>query len=362
MKRCTVLFLFLGCILIATLPALAAGPYVDNGDGTVADESTGLMWQQADDGVERDWSSACQYCEDLQAAGYDDWRAPRIDELKTIVDYTQYDPAINSVFSNSILSDSLWYWSSSTSWYNPTGGDDHTVHAFQVGFYNGNVRSEYKTDTRYVRCVRSGPYWSFDSLNYLVIKNNDVVEDIHTGLEWQRQDDGVDRDRSSACEYCKDLVLDGHDDWRIPELYELSSIVDYSNSNPSISTEVFSSRPADYWYWSGSRGGRDNGNLPWLVHFKYGFVNFYYDKYNYDLYVRCVRSGPYRSFDPLNPLIISLAASETSDPAPFTVDFRGLVGWGKPEYSYFWNFGDGATSTNVTHPIHLLQKGHIMWN
>ncbi len=46
-------------ILINTTPALAVGPYVDNGDGTVYDESTGLVWQQEDDGTKRTWEDAC---------------------------------------------------------------------------------------------------------------------------------------------------------------------------------------------------------------------------------------------------------------------------------------------------------------
>ncbi|SLM27442.1 exported hypothetical protein [Desulfamplus magnetovallimortis] len=67
---------FLMFILLAT-SAHAVGPYIDNGDGTVSDEGTGLMWQQRDDGVTRTWEDACQACEELELAGYDDWRRPQ---------------------------------------------------------------------------------------------------------------------------------------------------------------------------------------------------------------------------------------------------------------------------------------------
>ena len=96
--------------------ATAAGPFIDNGDGTINDTDTGLMWQKAEDGVKRSWEDACQYCEDLELAGYDDWRAPRIDELRTIIDYEVGFPALNSIFK--VEYSKLYYWSSSTRVYN----------------------------------------------------------------------------------------------------------------------------------------------------------------------------------------------------------------------------------------------------
>lgn len=62
--------------LLILLPAWTAAPcfaaYVDNGDGTVTDTATGLMWQQQDDGSSRNWSSALTYAEGLTLAGYAD--------------------------------------------------------------------------------------------------------------------------------------------------------------------------------------------------------------------------------------------------------------------------------------------------
>ncbi len=81
------------------------GRFVDNGDGTVSDTCTGLMWQQdtADtngDGVielgplssdRRPWCEALAFCENLTFAGHDDWRLPNIRELQSIVDYGRGD-------------------------------------------------------------------------------------------------------------------------------------------------------------------------------------------------------------------------------------------------------------------------------
>ncbi len=63
--------------------------FVDNGDGTITDRATGLMWQQADDGRARNWQEALACAEDLDLAGYTDWRLPNAKELQSIVEYTR---------------------------------------------------------------------------------------------------------------------------------------------------------------------------------------------------------------------------------------------------------------------------------
>ena len=98
------------------------GRFTDNGDGTVTDNCTGLMWQQDTVDVNGDgtivwdqdvltWQDALLYCESLEFAGHDDWRLPNVRELQSIVDYGRGRPAIDPVFG----AESDWYWSSSTS-------------------------------------------------------------------------------------------------------------------------------------------------------------------------------------------------------------------------------------------------------
>ena len=55
--------------------------FTDNGDGTITDTSTGLTWQQEDDGKEYNWFEANEYAKKLSLAGYSDWRLPSVDEL-----------------------------------------------------------------------------------------------------------------------------------------------------------------------------------------------------------------------------------------------------------------------------------------
>lgn len=87
--------------------------FINNGDGTVNDLSTGLTWQQADDGVGRNWQESLAYCENLSLAGSSGWRLPNAKELQSIVDYTSDYPALDtSVFTQS--DPAGWFWSSTT--------------------------------------------------------------------------------------------------------------------------------------------------------------------------------------------------------------------------------------------------------
>jgi hypothetical protein len=102
--------------------------FVDNGDGTVTDLATGLMWQKADDGNARNWETALSYADGLNLAGYDDWRLPNAKELQSIVDYTHapdatdpdlQGPAIDTLFDITNIGtlqdpDYGYYWTGTT--------------------------------------------------------------------------------------------------------------------------------------------------------------------------------------------------------------------------------------------------------
>jgi len=60
------------------------GPFVAYKNGTVIDTTTGLMWASNDNGISVNWKNAKKYCEKYKGGGYNDWRLPTIDELKTL--------------------------------------------------------------------------------------------------------------------------------------------------------------------------------------------------------------------------------------------------------------------------------------
>ncbi len=124
----------------------AAPDLADNGDGTVTDNGTGLMWQQADSGTAKTWEDAIVYCTGLPLAAYDDWRLPDIKELATLASDTAYSPAINTALFP-LTPASSDYWSSTT--------DAHsTISAWRVTFDYGKLLVFAKTSPSLVRCVR----------------------------------------------------------------------------------------------------------------------------------------------------------------------------------------------------------------
>ena len=90
-------------------PAAAQMSYTDNGNGTVTDNLTGLMWKKCSEGQNNDstcsgtaliytWEDALTQCENLSFAGYTDWRLPNKRELFSIVHFGTYAPAINTTY------------------------------------------------------------------------------------------------------------------------------------------------------------------------------------------------------------------------------------------------------------------------
>ncbi len=84
--------------------------FTDNGDGTITDSATGLMWQQSDNGNGLNWEDSLKYAENSELAGFDDWRLPNAKELQSIIDYsrsvqTTDSAAIDPIFNISEIED-----------------------------------------------------------------------------------------------------------------------------------------------------------------------------------------------------------------------------------------------------------------
>jgi hypothetical protein len=122
--------------------------FIDNGDGTVTDTITGLMWQKQDDGIIRTWADALTYCNNIALGGYTDWRLPNFNELRSLVDPDSINPSLPSghPFTNV---KSNFYWSSTTD-------AGYTYDAWGVYFDDGVGSHNHKGYSLYVRAVRGG--------------------------------------------------------------------------------------------------------------------------------------------------------------------------------------------------------------
>lgn len=124
-----------------------------------------------------------------------------------------------------------------------------------------------------------------------------TVKDTCTGLEWQKETADVsgngavgDEDRldwHGALGYCDALELGGHDDWRLPTVRELQSIVDYGRLGPAIDPAFLAQSD---WYWSSTTYLLELDHA-WYVRFWDGYV--FVDRNagkSWAAFVRAVRS------------------------------------------------------------------------
>ncbi|MFZ5819936.1 MAG: DUF1566 domain-containing protein [Chloroflexota bacterium] len=217
--------------------------YRDNGDATVSDLITGLTWQQ-DPGEKMTYAQAAAGADGFSLAGYDDWRLPTIKELYSLIlfdgtdvsvcssgtcqatpfiDTRYFDFSYGDESAGERIIDSQF--ASSTKYVSATMGGNETM--FGVNFADGRIKG-YPTDKLfYVLYVRGNPNYGQNSF---VDNGNGAVTDNATGLTWMQDDSGMGMDWESALNYCESLDHAGAADWRLPNVKELQSIVDYSRS------------------------------------------------------------------------------------------------------------------------------------
>lgn len=302
--------------------------FVTSEDGVVVlDQNTGISWQRVPSEIKSSWGDAKQHCVDLELAGRDDWRLPSLKELISIEDFKEGWPYIDTdVFSlgNQPIGKQLQYWSSNLYRVGTTHGGAET--AFGLNYGTGHIKG-YPTgdgdsgarpgaepggnDSRtgltappegeeqrgsrppppppsdgqaggppvgnpafkLVRCVYGAPYGE----NRFVDNGDGTVSDFGVGLMWKKDDSGEGLDWEHALAYADDLEFASYDDWRLPNVKELQSIVDYSGVYPAIDKTHFNITDEDSYFWSStsayfSKNGTDEQRKyywAWYVAFGY---------------------------------------------------------------------------------------------
>ncbi|BCA55127.1 conserved exported protein of unknown function [Nitrospira sp. KM1] len=120
------------------------------GGGAVKDGQTGLVWEQEPDREHDVWGRSNERCTTKEIGGKKGWRGPSVEELKSLIDVSQHDPALPAghPFTN-IKSEIFW-----TSTPHPT--DD--IVAWQVSFFSGEAVTDQKSGTRRMWCVLGEPF------------------------------------------------------------------------------------------------------------------------------------------------------------------------------------------------------------
>lgn len=145
--------------------------YTDNGDGTITDTRTGLVWEKlADDGSLHDKDTTYTWADAFAVkvaglnagggfAGHTDWRLPNVSELQSLLNYGAASPAVSPVFNTACAggctvttcscTQSSRYWTSTAYQAVPT-------FAWLVDFSDGDSFQDFKPTGLYVRGVRDG--------------------------------------------------------------------------------------------------------------------------------------------------------------------------------------------------------------
>lgn len=285
--------------------------YRNNGDGTVTDLNTGLMWTR-DPGSKKTYKEAIADARQCRVGGYDDWRLPTVKELYSLILFSGIEPRPQSQSPAGArpFIDTNYFafrygqldtgeriidaqFATATLYTGRTTDGDSLM--FGVNFADGRIKA-YPTrgKTFYVLYVRGNPNYGKNDFH----NNGDgTITDRATGLMWMKYDSGhlkagPRKDGRmtwrEALEWAANLTYAGYSDWRLPTAKELQSIVDYTRSpdatgSPAIDpvfevTEIVNERrEKDYpYYWTsttlvGPGGGREaiyiafGRGLGWLL-------------------------------------------------------------------------------------------------
>lgn len=120
--------------------------------------------------------------------------------------------------------------------------------------------------------------------NRFIDNKNGTVTDTSAGLVWQ-QARGEKMTWEKALSYCKNLSLGGRNNWRLPDVSELQSLVDYARHDPAIDADFFPGTMSSYWT---SVINISRPNFTWCIYFSDGRIN---DSGKHFIhYIRAVRS------------------------------------------------------------------------
>ena len=244
-----------------------APTFVDNGDGTVTDKVTGLVWEKTDGG-EMTWEKARDRAAALRLAGKSDWRLPTSVELLGLMNHDRHGPAMDTAFFPH--NEARYWWTRS-----PAAGDAARVWLVNTG---GGIGAHPKTETTsaggdrpvHARCVR-GPCASGDGPR-LRDNADGTVSDLRTGLTWQKVGEAKPMNWEQALAACESLKLGGKDDWRLPNIKELRSLSDDAKARPSLDRAFFpGAQAAPYW---SSTTQSNRPERAWFVDFASGLVTY----------------------------------------------------------------------------------------
>ena len=272
--------------------------YTDNGDGTVTDNNTGLMWQQTPPSDKMTYDEAVEYVENLEIGGYDDWRLPTIKESFSLAnldgnlnveDLSLAQPYIDTDYFDFFYDEGRpytgSYWTSSVTKIPAENEYEESEKNYGFNWADGHLKSYgdgyYLDGTSTgssipagVRAVRGEE--NVFGVNDFVDNGDGTITDKATGFMWSQQDSGAVNDDGTIrsvtddnfglgrtwvdtlawVEKMNEAEYLGYSDWRLPDAKELQSIVQYGITElPATDTDYFELSREDCYMWTSTTCG-----------------------------------------------------------------------------------------------------------
>ena len=229
--------------------------------------------------------------------GYGDWRVPTVDELQSIVDYGGSPNVDAKWFPNT----QGFFWTS-TSVVDLGNIDFARAIDFDIGYAcSGSVNECVRDTLHHVRLVRAGK--SQTAPRYTTSVDGQEVTDNQNKLIWRRCLEGTVFDgftcsgtwtlflHEAALQRATGQASSTGIAWRLPNIKELSSIVDNNFYHPAVDPTIFPNTPQNT-FWSASPFLGNTAYLAWGINFGQGGDIYSYERVNGGSYVRLVRTGP----------------------------------------------------------------------
>lgn len=257
--------------------------YQNNGDGTITDTVTGLMWQ-AVDGGEMKIEDAIHYCDTLSLAGYSNWRLPTAQEAFSVLDLQNANPAMNTFYFPNTNAE--YWWTSERQ-----ANDTNKIWVTNAGGGIGN-HSRLETisagGTKYFHARAVRDMVPPPTIPSRFTDNGDsTITDNLTQLIWQKFPTSTAQTWEQALIYAEGLTYANNSDWRLPNIKELQSLNDETLIQPSVTTPYFQNLGVNK-FWS-STTLPNQTTKAWYWNTAFGITT--YDDKTIPNHVLCVRNS-----------------------------------------------------------------------